>query len=49
MHGVCQVFRVLFAVIAAAGAAASGKTISIPARKYAAFKPGKTLKEKVSK
>lgn len=28
---------------------ASGKTISIPARKYTAFKPGKTLKEKVSK
>ncbi len=28
---------------------ASGKKISIPARKYAAFKPGKTLKEKVSK
>ncbi len=28
---------------------ASGKTIRIPARKYATFKPGKTLKEKVSK
>ncbi len=28
---------------------ATGKTISIPARKYATFKPGKTLKEKVSK
>ncbi len=28
---------------------ASGRTIKIPARKYATFKPGKTLKEKVSK
>ncbi|NWG01202.1 MAG: HU family DNA-binding protein [Thermoanaerobaculaceae bacterium] len=28
---------------------ATGKAINIPARKYATFKPGKTLKEKVSK
>jgi len=28
---------------------ATGKAISIPARKYPAFKVGKTLKEKVSK
>lgn len=28
---------------------ATGKTINIPARKYATFKPGKTLKDKVSK
>jgi DNA-binding protein HU-beta len=28
---------------------ATGKTIKIPARKYASFKPGKTLKEKVAK
>jgi DNA-binding protein HU-beta len=28
---------------------ATGKTITIPARKYPAFKVGKTLKEKVSK
>lgn len=28
---------------------ASGKQISIPARKYPGFKPGKTLKDKVSK
>jgi len=28
---------------------ATGKNISIPARHYATFKPGKTLKEKVSK
>jgi DNA-binding protein HU-beta len=28
---------------------ASGKQISIPARHYATFKPGKTLREKVAK
>jgi len=28
---------------------ATGKSITIPARKYATFKPGKTLKDKVSK
>jgi DNA-binding protein HU-beta len=28
---------------------ATGKTINIPARKYPAFKVGKTMKEKVSK
>ena len=28
---------------------ATGKTITIPARKYATFKAGKTLKEKVAK
>lgn len=28
---------------------ATGKKLTIPARHYASFKPGKTLKEKVSK